>query len=90
MVARAFENVARGGVVVVAAAGNEGLDGVSSNSPAYNSISSPADAPSVIAVGAITNSHAFSEIVTVPGLMRLQISGVSRRCPEMRMCRSDR
>jgi minor extracellular serine protease Vpr len=67
LVAQTFENVARNGVVVVAAAGNEGQDGVSADAPSFNSISSPADAPSVIAAGAITNSHSFGEIVTVPG-----------------------
>jgi subtilisin family serine protease len=67
LVAQAFENVASKGVVIVAAAGNEGMDGVNANAPTFGSISSPADAPSVIAAGAITNSHAFAEVVTVPG-----------------------
>jgi len=32
--------------------------------PTYNTIGSPADAPSVIAVGAVTNSHTFSDTVS--------------------------
>jgi len=63
--AQAFENAAKTGVVVVAAAGNEGEDG--NYYPTYGSISSPADAPSVIAVGVSTNSHFFLEVVSVPG-----------------------
>ncbi len=53
--ATAFENAAKTAVVVVAA-GNGGSDGY--NYPSFNTISSPATAPSVIAVGATTNSHA--------------------------------
>jgi minor extracellular serine protease Vpr len=65
LVALAFENAVKAGMVVVAAAGNEGSDG--DNYPTFNSISSPGDAPSVIAVGATTNSHTFAETVDVPG-----------------------
>ncbi len=65
LTAQAFETAARSGVVIVAAAGNEGQDG--SAYPTYNSISSPADAPSVIAAGASTNSHFFMPAVTVSG-----------------------
>ncbi|MCU1336941.1 MAG: peptidase and in, kexin, sedolisin [Bryobacterales bacterium] len=63
--ATAFENAAKAGMVIVTAAGNEGQNG--NNFPTFNSISSPGDAPSVIAVGATTNSHTFVETVDVPG-----------------------
>ena len=63
--ALAFENAAKAGKIIVAAAGNEGEDG--SSFPTFNSISSPADAPSVLAAGASTNSHQFLETVSVPG-----------------------
>jgi len=63
--AQAFENAVKAGMVIVAAAGNEGQDG--DNIPTLNSIDSPGDAPSVIAVGATTNSHTFIETVNVPG-----------------------
>jgi minor extracellular serine protease Vpr len=65
LAAQAFENAVKAGMVIVAAAGNEGSDG--SIYPTFNSISSPADAPSVIAVGAATNSHTFVGTVDVPG-----------------------
>ena len=57
-------------MVIVVAAGNEGSDG--NNYPTFSSISSPGDAPSVITVGAITNSHTFAENVAVPGRPDLQ------------------
>ncbi len=62
---QAFENAAKAGMVIVAAAGNEGEDGV--NAPTFSTIDSPGDAPSVIAVGGTTNSHTFVETVDVPG-----------------------
>ena len=65
-VARAFEDVTQKGMIVVAAAGNEGEDG--NRYPTFGSISSPADAPSVIAVGASTDTHSFLEILSVPGV----------------------
>ncbi len=61
----AYENAVKAGVVVVAAAGNSGYDGVSY--PAFNTIGTPAGAPSVIAVGAITNAHYFTPTVSVAG-----------------------
>ncbi len=64
--ALAFENAAKAGMIIVVAAGNEGFDGFQ-NTPGYNTISSPASAPSVIAVGATTNSHVFTETVQVIG-----------------------
>ena len=74
--AQAFENAAKAGMVIVTAAGNEGEDG--NTYPTFNSIDSPADAPSVIAVGGTTNSHTFVETVDVPGrpgLHNLTVAG---------------
>lgn len=67
--AYAFEQAAESGVIVLAAAGNEGEGGPygTGNYPMFNSISTPADAPSVIAVGAVGNSHGFSPDVEVAG-----------------------
>ena len=62
--ATAFENAAKT-VVVVVAAGNAGNDGYTY--PTFNSISSPATAPSVIAVGATINSHVMGPSVKVLG-----------------------
>lgn len=63
--ASALENAAQSGMIVVVAAGNNGLDGA--NYPSFNTIASPGDAPSVISAGASTNSHTFTETVSVPG-----------------------
>jgi minor extracellular serine protease Vpr len=60
----AFENAAKS-IVVVVAAGNSGFDG--NNFPTLGSISTPGSAPSVIAVGAITNAHFFNPAVSVAG-----------------------
>ncbi len=60
-VAAAFEHATAAGMVVVAAAGNDGDSGAAY--PYYNSISSPSNAPSVISAGASTNSHYFSTSV---------------------------
>ena len=65
LVAQAFENAAQAGMIVVAAAGNEGQDG--NFYPTLGSISSPADTPSVIAAGASTNSHVFQTSVGLSG-----------------------
>lgn len=64
-VAQAFETAAEAGLVIAAAAGNGGLIGI--NYPTFNTISSPAYAPSVIAVGATSNAHYFNETVQVTG-----------------------
>ena len=64
VLATAFENAAKT-VVMVVAAGNGGEDG--QNYPAFNTISSPATAPSVIAVGATINSHGMAPSVKVLG-----------------------
>jgi uncharacterized protein (TIGR03437 family) len=53
--ASAMETAAEAGMIVVAAAGNDGLLGTSA--PGYGTIASPGNAPSVITVGATTNSH---------------------------------
>ena len=67
--AYAFEQAAAKGVIVLAAAGNEGEGGIygTGTYPQYNTISSPADAPSVIAVGAVSNTHTFNPDVEVTG-----------------------
>ena len=54
--AAAVQNAVNAGMIVVVAAGNEG--------PTPNSIDSPADAPGAIAVGAITNTHNWSNPLT--------------------------
>jgi minor extracellular serine protease Vpr len=65
LLAHAVESAVQAGMVVVMAAGNEGDTGFSTPTP--STISSPADAPSGIAVGATTNSHFMTEGVEVPG-----------------------
>ena len=62
-VAAAFEAAVKAGMVVVAAVGNDGSGGY--YYPTFNSISSPASAPSVIGVGATVNSHVFGPTVSV-------------------------
>ncbi len=58
--AQAIERATQAGVIVVVAAGNNGTD--------LNTISSPATAPSAIAVGATTNDRTFAADAEVPGL----------------------
>ena len=65
LMALAFENAAAKGMIIAVSTGNEGDTGA--YYPAFGTISSPATAPSVIAVGATTNAHSFSPLVTVPG-----------------------
>ncbi len=68
--ALAFENAAAAGHIILAAAGNEGNGGnygTATSYPTYNTIGSPADAPSVIAVGAASNTHSFNPGVIVTG-----------------------
>ena len=64
--ATAVENAIRAGLLVVIAAGNEG-DLSFFTPPTLNTISSPATAPSAIAVGASTNGHTFLSSVRVLG-----------------------
>ena len=71
--AMAFETAAQAGLVITVAAGNSGDDtyinsfyyGIPDTYPYYNSIVSPATAPSVIAVGGTINSHALGSLVSV-------------------------
>jgi minor extracellular serine protease Vpr len=64
--AKAFEAAAQAGLIVVVAAGNSGVNFDAPNYyPIYNSVGSPAIAPSVIAVGATNNSHGFTPSVSV-------------------------
>src|SRR5207245_2248942 len=65
LLGQAFDKAALAGLTIIAAAGNSGQDG--NNYPTLNSVSSPADAPSVVAIGATTNSHVFLETIDVPG-----------------------
>ena len=60
----AFETAAKS-IVVVVAAGNSGYDG--NYYPTLGSISTPASAPDVVAVGAVTNAHNFNPAVSVTG-----------------------
>jgi uncharacterized protein (TIGR03437 family) len=60
------ENAVASGMIVVAAAGNEGDLG--NITPTLSTISSPADAADVIAVAASTNSHQWFYPLTVNGL----------------------
>ena len=62
-VAAAFEAAVKAGMVVVADAGNDGYNGY--YYPLFNSINSPASAPSVIGVGATVNSHVLGPSVSV-------------------------
>jgi minor extracellular serine protease Vpr len=55
------------GMVVVAAAGNEGDTGLLP-SATLNTIDSPSDAPDAISVAATTNSHTWGNAITVNGL----------------------
>jgi minor extracellular serine protease Vpr len=64
--AAAFEAAVQAGLVIAVSAGNEGQDGYVVY-PTFNSVASPADAPSVIAAGATTNSHVFQPSVSVTG-----------------------
>jgi uncharacterized protein (TIGR03437 family) len=65
-VATAYEAAVKAGMVVVASGGNAGYSGSQyPNFPTYNGISSPANAPSVIAVGATLNSHVLGASVSV-------------------------
>ena len=53
-------------MIVVVAAGNAGADG--NVQPSLGTMSSPADAPAAIAVAATTNSHEWSNAITVNGV----------------------
>ena len=67
-VAAAYEAAAQAGLVIAVAVGNSGEDAYAyynGNYPYFNSISSPASAPSVIGVGATINSHVLTPAVSV-------------------------
>ena len=66
-IASAFEKAAEGGMIIAVSAGNDGGNGEQFPSPTFNTMSSPATAPNVIAVGATLNSHLFQPSVSVPG-----------------------
>jgi len=67
-VATAYEAAVKAGMVVVVAAGNSGYLGTQyPTSPTYLSIASPANAPSVVGVGATINSHVLGPTVSVDG-----------------------
>ncbi len=65
LLATACENAVQAGTVIVASAGNDGFFGI--GYPSFNTIQSPSNAPSVISVGASTNSHFFISNVSLPG-----------------------
>lgn len=70
----ALERATRSGVIVVAAAGNNGPD--------FGTVSSPATAPSVIAVGATRNDRTFAASVELAGtgsMLAIAGSGPSPR-----------
>jgi uncharacterized protein (TIGR03437 family) len=62
--AQAVETAVAEGMVVVAAAGNDGNAGV--NFPTLNTIHTPGTAPHAITVGATTNAHALYNAVVYP------------------------
>ncbi len=64
--ATAVQNAVNSGMVVVVAAGNEGQTG--QVQPTLSTIDTPGDAPNAIAVAASTNSHQWSNPLTVTGL----------------------
>ena len=66
-VAAAYEAAAKAGLIIAVAAGNDGNTAYFNGGqyPYYDSMSSPATAPSVISVGAITNSHVLTSTVSV-------------------------
>ena len=61
------ERAVQEGMVVVAAAGNGGENGLLT-SAALNTISTPSDAPDAISVASTTNSHTWGNTITVNGL----------------------
>jgi uncharacterized protein (TIGR03437 family) len=64
----AFETAAEAGLVIAVSAANGGVNYTAYNYyPVYNSVATPAVAPSVISVGATINGHAFGPSVSVPG-----------------------
>jgi uncharacterized protein (TIGR03437 family) len=64
--AAAFEAAAQAGLVIVASAGNDGDSGL--QYPSFTTVNSPANAPSVLGVGALINSHVMVPTVAVKGM----------------------
>jgi uncharacterized protein (TIGR03437 family) len=67
-VAAAYEAAAKAGLVIAVAIGNAGEDAYgyyNGTYPYFNSINSPATAPSVMGVGATINSHVLTPAVSV-------------------------
>lgn len=64
--ALAAENAVKLKMLVVAAAGNDGDSGFHII-PTLSTIETPGDAPSVLAVAAVTNSHTFRQMVGLTG-----------------------
>jgi uncharacterized protein (TIGR03437 family) len=65
-----FETAAQGGMLITVSVGNDGENGYDffeTGQTGFNLISSPASAPSVIAVGATMNSHVLQPSVSVTG-----------------------
>jgi uncharacterized protein (TIGR03437 family) len=65
-----YEKAAQGGMLITVSAGNDGENGYdffNGIDTGYNLISSPATAPSVIAVGATMNSHVMQPTVSLVG-----------------------
>jgi minor extracellular serine protease Vpr len=75
MLAVAFENAAKAGMVIVASAGNDGFFGLSY--PSFNTIQTPSSTPDVISVGASTNSHFFAETIGLPGNVPANLQNIS-------------
>jgi len=65
--ASAVENAIQSGMLVVAAAGNEGENGSQTSFPTQNTIDSPGDAPSAIAAAGNFNGHTWGSAVLVTG-----------------------
>ncbi len=62
-----FEKAAtmKGAPLIVVAAGNQGYNSL--GYPNFNSVASPGTAPSVLSIGATTNSHTFNPAVKISG-----------------------
>lgn len=76
----ALQRLTRQGLLVIASSGNEGADGLDINGDSivtYGSLASPANLQSVLAVGAITNTHQFSSSILIGD----QSSPTSQRYP---------
>jgi minor extracellular serine protease Vpr len=67
LAASAFEKAAsmKGAPLIVVAAGNRGANGLLY--PTFNSVASPATAPSVLSVGGSSNTHGFLPAVRITG-----------------------